>query len=75
MKMLMMKILMWWEPVCHRTKWQRHCVLRDCYSPLSIFSSPCISKRSTMRGLGGGYCSLPHRRVHLASRTHGLFIT
>jgi hypothetical protein len=27
-ELLMMKMMMRWEPVCHQTKWQRHCVLR-----------------------------------------------
>ncbi len=40
MKLLMIKMMMMqWESVCHKTKWQRNCVLRNCSSALSIYSS------------------------------------
>ncbi len=31
MKLLMMKMMMRWEPVCYKTKWQWHFVLSKCY--------------------------------------------
>jgi hypothetical protein len=49
----MMKMMMRWEPVCHKTEWQWHCVLRHCSSALSIYSSlhmPAIPNTG-----GGGY--------------------
>ncbi len=42
--------MMRWEPACHKIEWQRHCVLRNCSSALSIYSSSHISERSPMRG-------------------------
>ncbi len=52
MKLLMMKMMMRWEPVYHKTEWQRHCVLRNCSSSLSICRSLRILERSTMREEG-----------------------
>jgi hypothetical protein len=42
--LLMMKMMMMrWESWHHKTEWQGHCVLRNCSSVLSIYSSPHIS--------------------------------
>ncbi len=52
MKLLMIKMMMRWEPVCHKTKWQQHCILRNCSSALSIYSSARISDSQPCGGGG-----------------------
>jgi hypothetical protein len=32
----MMNMMMWWEPVCHKTELQQHCEPRHCSSALII---------------------------------------
>jgi hypothetical protein len=49
-KLLMMKMTIQWEPVYNKTEWQWHCVLRNCSSAPSIYSSPHISERSNVWG-------------------------
>jgi hypothetical protein len=36
MKLWMMKMMIQWEPVCHKTELQEHCVLRNCSSLMSL---------------------------------------
>jgi hypothetical protein len=50
MMLLMMAMMMRWQPVCYKAEWQRHCVLRNCSSGLSIWSSLHISECKNMRG-------------------------
>ncbi len=40
MKLLMMKVTKLWEPVCHKAKWQRLCVLRNCSQHLAYTGLP-----------------------------------
>jgi hypothetical protein len=51
-EMMMMVLLMRWEPMCHhRTMPKQHWVLKNLFSGLSIYSSPFIS---TSEVWGGG---------------------
>ncbi len=53
MMLLMMMMMIQLKPVCHKTEWQWHCVLRNCSSELSIYSK-ALSIRQ-VKIWGGGY--------------------
>ncbi len=62
----MLLMMMRWEPVCHKAKWQRHCVLRNCSSALSLYSSPGISEGQLWGGRGRiGTVNSAHSAAHL----------